>query len=180
MRALHRELVLAAMILDKVEELSENLQRQREREQRERRERERREREERERLRRGYGHKRVSGGLTMTLYHATDESGWAGIQSSRRMKRGSGGMAGGGIYLATTKSDAKRKAQRSATRVLTLRVRLGRVKEISRNGDGSGVTFQRLSSDGYDSVKIPRENGVEYVVYNWDQCEVLWDQTERC
>jgi len=52
------------------------------------------------------------------------------------------------------------------------RVRLGRVKTISPNGD-AGITFKSLVEEGYDSVKILRTNGDEYVVYNYDQIDVL-------
>jgi hypothetical protein len=49
---------------------------------------------------------------------------------------------------------------------------LGNMKTIDPNGYKS-ITFTTLQRDcqreGYDSVKIPRKNGNEFVVYNYDQ-----------
>ena len=83
------------------------------------------------------------------------------------MRRGTGGLAGGGIYFAVSKADTHRKAHKHGV-ILKADVDLGRILTISANGDSS-ITFRKLKSMGYDSVKIPRPNGVEYVVYNWAQ-----------
>ncbi len=56
--------------------------------------------------------------------------------------------------------------------LLTVEVRLGNVKLISPKGLKS-ITFTKLLKEGYDSVEIPRGGGTEYVVYNWDQCELV-------
>ena len=89
------------------------------------------------------------------------------------MLRGSSGLAGGGIYFATSVDHTNHKAIKKGV-VLRCRVKLGRIKQISKYGDYN-MTFDKLSSDGYDSVLIPRDNhnGYEYVVYNWDQVEAI-------
>lgn len=83
------------------------------------------------------------------------------------MLRGQGGLASGGIYFATCQADTDRKAHQRGV-VLVCRVHLGRVKTISASGDQS-ITCTSLEREGYNSVLIPRQNGIEYVVYNWDQ-----------
>ena len=76
-------------------------------------------------------------------------------------------MAGSGIYFAISPSDTHHKAHKKGV-ILEARVRLGKVKEISPQGDKS-ITFTSLQRMGYDSVKLPRSGGTEYVVYNYDQ-----------
>ena len=83
------------------------------------------------------------------------------------MNRGSTGLAGGGIYFATSAAATGHKAHKSGV-ILCCKVLLGRVKTIAPGGDGS-ITFRQLQQEGYDSVKIPRANGTEFVVYNSDQ-----------
>ena len=112
----------------------------------------------------------VEGGVVV-LYHQTDRSCWKLIQESGRMKCGSIGLAGGGIYFALSKSATDGKAHRTGV-VLTCEVRLGRVKEISYSGDYS-ITSESLRREGFDSVMIPRSAGHEYVVYQSDQVTVL-------
>ena len=104
---------------------------------------------------------------TTTLYHQTDPAAASAIISSQRMRRGAGGMAGGGIYFAVSKADTHRKAQKHGV-ILEADVTLGRILTISANGDSS-ITYRKLKSMGYDSVKIPRPNGIEHVVYDWTQ-----------
>ncbi len=100
------------------------------------------------------------------------------------MMRGDSGMAGGGIYFATSVSDTNRKAQHHGV-IIRAEVKLGNTKAIDKNGDAS-ITFQSLADDGFDSVMIPRDNGKEYVVYNFDQVRIdafgtdggsTWQQT---
>ncbi len=63
--------------------------------------------------------------------------------------------------------------------MITVSVRLGRVKIIGANGDNS-ITLQSLRAEGYDSVQIPRPGGTEYIVYDQAQCDVLKvEQTGR-
>ena len=87
------------------------------------------------------------------------------------MLRGSDGMAGGGIYFVANKHETKDKA-RATGYLVVAKVRLGTTKTISSIGDPR-ITFKSLVEDGYDSVKLPRHNGDEYVVYSSDQVEVL-------
>ena len=103
----------------------------------------------------------------MTLYHQTDPAAANAILRSGKMMRGSAGLAGAGIYFATSKQDTNHKAhQRGA--YLECRVQVGKVKTVSANGDPS-ITCRSLRREGYDSVLIPRQNGHEYVVYDWAQ-----------
>jgi hypothetical protein len=112
-------------------------------------------------------HRRLDEGPVMTLYHQTDHASAQQIHDSQQFRRGSSGLASGGIYFATSASDTHVKAHRRGV-ILRARVRLGTIKTISSSGD-SGITFTSLQSQGYDSVKVPRPGGTEYVVYNYDQ-----------
>ena len=94
------------------------------------------------------------------------------------MMRGNGGTAGGGIYSATNKPDTTRKAMRNGYMRVHAKVQLGKVKTISSNAD-TLINFQSLLDEGFDSVLIPRLSGTEYVVYNFDQVEVLNARVER-
>lgn len=85
------------------------------------------------------------------------------------MRRGSGGLAGGGIYFAVCITDTDHKTK-SPGPVLECRVKVGNIRTISPNGDPT-ITFKSLLEDGYDSVLIPRGRD-EHVIYNWDQIEV--------
>lgn len=114
---------------------------------------------------------RLNGGRCLTLYHQTDVNAASAIMASGKMRRGSSGLAGGGIYFAVCIADTDRKTT-SPGPVLECRVKVGNVKTISPNGDPT-ITFQSLLEDGYDSVLIPRGGGDEHVIYNWDQIEVV-------
>jgi hypothetical protein len=107
----------------------------------------------------------------MTLYHSTSKERAMKIMEEGKMHRGDGGMAGGGIYFATTKWDAHRKAHAHGA-ILTCEVSLGSVKQIDEDGDNS-INFESLRREGYDSVLIPRSNGHEYVVYSWNQVRCI-------
>lgn len=104
------------------------------------------------------------------LYHCTSEGAADDIKKEGKMRRGKTGMAGGGIYFALTEQDAARKALSSGY-MLKCTVKLGNTKTIDMDGDPS-IRFRKLLKEGYDSVCIPRINGQEYVVYNWDQVTV--------
>ena len=106
-------------------------------------------------------------GTAQTLYHQTSPENAKAILKSGIMLPGSGGLAGGGIYFATTDTDTDHKALSHGV-VLVADVRLGQVLTINRNGD-STITFESLQRRGYDSVLIPRTGGREYVVYHPDQ-----------
>ena len=106
-----------------------------------------------------------------TLFHQTDHDAADKILNSGYMLRGSSGLAGGGIYFATSVDHTNHKAIKKGV-VLRCKVKLGRIKKISKYGDYN-MTFNKLSNDGYDSVLIPRDNGYEYVVYNWDQVQAI-------
>lgn len=105
------------------------------------------------------------------LYHQTDEASAKRIEKDGKMRRGSSGLVGGGIYFTDSQSTTHPKAQRKGYMVIA-KVKLGNVKNIGLSGD-STITFQSLLAQGYDSVKVTRSSGTEYVVYNWDQAEVI-------
>ena len=102
-----------------------------------------------------------------TLYHQTSYDVAKLIISSQKFKRGSDGIAGGGIYFATSASDTDHKAHNKGI-ILKAKVKLGNILTISQYGDKT-ITFRCLLNKGYDSVKIPRSGGTEYVVYSYDQ-----------
>jgi hypothetical protein len=114
-------------------------------------------RERESRLRRGH----VKG------YHQTCEFWSHYIDSAHMFKPGSDGLAGGGIYMAVCESDTHHKAHHYGV-LYSCDVLLGNTKVISAAGDKS-ITFATLLAQGYDSVRIPRPGGDEYVVYNSDQ-----------
>ena len=115
-------------------------------------------------------YERISSNIKI-LYHQTSLDAAKAIQQSGKMRRGSTGMANGGIYFAISKQDTDRKAKQRGT-ILTCRVKLGNVKSISASGDTT-ITFTNLINQGYDSVRIPRTNGEEFLVYNSDQVSVI-------
>lgn len=115
--------------------------------------------------------KRLQDGPELVLYHQTGKEAVAAIRETNRMKCGTRGWAGGGIYFATNERDTKAKARTKGYMVIA-KVRLGNVKVISATGDRN-ITFTSLILDNFDSVLIPRPNGDEYVVYCYDQVEIL-------
>jgi hypothetical protein len=101
------------------------------------------------------------------LFHETSLGSAEKILNSQIMKKGKKGLAGGGIYFADTGADSHRKTENRGI-MLNAVVNLGRVKTINPKGDPK-ITYCKLVKDGFDSVKIPRRKGEEYVVYNSDQ-----------
>jgi hypothetical protein len=100
------------------------------------------------------------------LYHQTDKKTADIIMKTQHMKPGSGGLAGGGIYFATTPELTGHKAHRHGV-ILEATVALGKIHTLEAAGDPS-MTLQKLQSLGYDSVCIARpvSRGQEYVVYD--------------
>ena len=108
------------------------------------------------------------------LYHQTDYE-IANLISKTGFKRvGNKGLAGSGIYFATSKEHTEHKAINKGV-IFECEVYLGNIKTISKYGDES-ITFEKLKKEGYDSVCIPRDNGWEYVVYMDDQVKILRDR----
>ena len=103
------------------------------------------------------------------LYHQTDAATANIILRTQRMKPGSGGLAGGGIYFATTPELTGHKAHRTGV-ILEATVALGRIHTLDANGDPN-MTLQKLKAKGFDSVCIARpvSSGQEYVVYDPEQ-----------
>jgi hypothetical protein len=104
------------------------------------------------------------------LYHQTDAETAEVILRTQRMKPGSGGLAGGGIYFATTPELTGHKAHRHGV-ILEATVALGKILTLDAAGDPT-MTLQKLKSKEYDSVCIARavSSGQEYVVYDPKQC----------
>ena len=99
------------------------------------------------------------------LYHQTSKRIADIILNTQVMKPGTAGVAGGGIYFATTPELTEHKAHRKGV-ILEARVSLGRVHELDRDGDHQ-MSLSKLQQMGYDSVCINRghSSGLEYVVY---------------
>jgi hypothetical protein len=108
---------------------------------------------------------------TMVGYHQTGNAATL-IISSKKLKPGSGGIAGGGIYLATNPNDTMHKAHNFGF-LFKVKAKLGNVQKWSPNTIQTNFTFGQLAAQGYDSVLIPRPGGDEHVVYNEDQVELL-------
>lgn len=106
------------------------------------------------------------------LFHQTDAHIAQIILRTQEMKLGSRGLAGGGIYFATTPQLTFHKARAHGV-TLKAYVRLGRILTLREDGDEE-MCWQKLSSKGFDSVCIARrvESGHEYVVY--DPAQVLY------
>ena len=85
------------------------------------------------------------------------------------MKPGSSGLAGGGIYFATSPEHTGHKATKTGV-ILEATVALGKILTLDANGDPN-MTLQKLEAMGFDSVCIARSvsSGQEYVVYDPDQ-----------
>ena len=99
------------------------------------------------------------------LYHQTDLPTAKIILETQEMKPGSRGLAGGGIYFATTPELTGHKAHKKGV-ILEVTVDLGKIHTLV-GGDPS-ITLQKLRSKGFDSVCIARavSSGQEYVVYD--------------
>ena len=107
------------------------------------------------------------------LYHQTDFATANIIIQTQKMKPGSGGLAGGGIYFATTPELTGHKAHKKGV-ILEATVALGRIHTLEAAGD-STMTLQKLNSLGYNSVCIARavSSGHEYVVYDPKQVSAI-------
>lgn len=120
----------------------------------------------------GWGHKQADAKKYGTeLYHQTDEATAAIILRSQEMKPGSKGLAGGGIYFATSEELTGHKAHAHGV-ILKAYVRLGKIHTLEADGD-TRMSREKLTRMGFDSVVIARKvsSGQEYVVY--DPAQVL-------
>lgn len=102
-------------------------------------------------------------------YHQTSDNAATCILGQQQFKRGADGMAGGGIYFAISPEDTEHKAHNFGP-ILAADVLLGNVLVCPRGG-GIKYSFKQLLSEGYDSVRVPRVNGDELVVYCYDQVQ---------
>jgi hypothetical protein len=101
-----------------------------------------------------------------TLYHATSRHAAQEIQSSGEMKPGTRGMYGAGMYFASTKEDARRKARFDGSgedMLITADVWVGCMLEV-RSPMGH-LTGELVRSYGCHSVHGIGGNGDEFVVF---------------
>eukprot|EP00746_Dinoflagellata_sp_MGD_P026287 gnl/MRDRNA2_/MRDRNA2_16191_c0_seq1.p1 gnl/MRDRNA2_/MRDRNA2_16191_c0~~gnl/MRDRNA2_/MRDRNA2_16191_c0_seq1.p1 ORF type:complete len:241 (-),score=30.93 gnl/MRDRNA2_/MRDRNA2_16191_c0_seq1:69-791(-) len=105
------------------------------------------------------------------LFHQTDQATAEIILRTQEMKPGKKGLAGGGIYFATSQELTGHKAHAHGV-ILKAYVRLGKILTLEPEGD-TKMTLGKLKSHGFDSVCIARKvsSGQEYVVY--DPTQVL-------
>lgn len=109
--------------------------------------------------------------MARTLYHQTDLEGAHAIKADgwcMRPGRASS-LAGSGIYFAETPEDTHHKATRKGV-LIRARVTMSRVHTISAGGDPHAEAAMRAA--GADCVRIPRDRGVEWVVYSSHQVQV--------
>ena len=110
---------------------------------------------------------RLKKGPTVIKYHNTDAH--RPIIKEQKMKRGSSGWVGGGIYWADTEAETLGKTQNKG-RTLQAKVQLGRTLTVNQTTADTNMTYTKLQKMGYDSVKLTGPStGDEYVVYNSDQ-----------
>ena len=116
---------------------------------------------------------------TAQVYHQTGEKAAIAILGSQRMKRGSGGLVGGGIYFAAAPPQTRGKAHSYGV-MLKCTVLLGNFKSVDATKYRTTRvpwptwTHTSLKNDGFDSVMITGlDTGVEFVVYNCHQVEVI-------
>jgi len=116
---------------------------------------------------------RIKDTPSTTLYHQTNNECAINIIHTEKMKPGSDGLAGAGIYFASTEAETYDKAHRKGI-VLECEVLLGNTLDV---GDGNGsISRKKLLFDGYDSASINRWSGIEYVVYDPHQiksCKII-------
>lgn len=118
-------------------------------------------------------HQRLQENQLYPAYHQTNHDGFRGILQSNEMRRGSRGIAGGGIYFATDPNHTDHKmAVADGGFLLKCKVLLGNVSEWNASQVETDMTFSKLLKFGYDSVHIPRHGGEEFVVYNSDQVQL--------
>lgn len=101
---------------------------------------------------------------TVTLYHQTSPENAQKILSTGIFKPGTTGYGGAGIYFAPEVGATCCKATKKGV-ILECQVEVGRIREITRQGDWSGRFWRRLYC--YDSIMITNlDDGVEYVVFD--------------
>mmetsp|Transcript_15431 Transcript_15431/g.34010 ORF Transcript_15431/g.34010 Transcript_15431/m.34010 type:complete len:149 (+) Transcript_15431:49-495(+) len=109
-------------------------------------------------------------GEVKMLYHIT--SSGEEIKLAEHMVRGAGGIVGPGMYFADTAVACKAKAK-SKGWLIKARVFLGKSKAMS-TAEAQKYTFTELQTEGYDSLVLSGlSSGVEYIVYNKDQVELV-------
>ena|SRR5205085_1720067 len=98
----------------------------------------------------------------MTLYDQTSEDNAKSILN-RGFIPGVWGIAGPAIYFATTPNHTHHKARFKGI-ILECVVDLGKLKMLGQCGDPS-LTKEIMKNEGFDSVQIPRDKGIEYAIY---------------
>merc|ERR1711972_1186380 len=120
---------------------------------------------------------------TTALYHQTSPAFGKSIMAHGfDIGRAGSGIAGRGMYFATSVRATFKKAQHRGF-CIEAKVYLGHPKEEPHDPE-SGLSLERLNSDCYDSVHIDRgyKGGDEYAVYANDQMPKAWQASgsARC
>eukprot|EP01084_Bolivina_argentea_P268207 455484_1 len=124
--------------------------------------------------------RKVFGTKILTLYHVTDEKSAESIFKQNKMKCGSKGMFGGGIYFAETPKNAHYKALRTGV-LITAKVFVGN-EYNAKDGSAGSFDFKSLQQLKFDSVYAPNGSGsgaAERVVYNSDQVYLIKKETYK-
>ena len=116
-------------------------------------------------------------GQSIVAYHATDAAAAVSIRANG-FRCGSSGLAGGGIYFATSEQDASRKSNHGNDVVLTCQLTLGRTLTLDQHGDPT-MTLHKLNGMGYDSVKPPQRRRVRCVRAVASACAVAAASNRR-
>ena len=106
----------------------------------------------------------------MVLYHQTKKEYWEKIRLFGTMTPGdASSICGSAIYFAESPGATGHEAHQKGV-ILQCTVKRGNQKLVPSQGEKH--TFQSLSSQGYDSVLVPRKGGTEHVVYSSDQVSI--------
>lgn len=104
------------------------------------------------------------GNKSIILYHQTSTTIADIILKTGIMKPGNCGIAGPAIYFATSPENTNHKARFQGA-ILECLVDVGNVKKTGPEGDPY-MNKSILSSQGYNSIYIPRVRGEEYAIYD--------------
>ena len=110
----------------------------------------------------------------LTLYHQTSPTAAASIIKSSKMRCGTQGIAGGGIYFARTAAETQNKAHHTGV-ILQCSVRTGYYLTKPGNWYDHHYSLSKLQSEhrNAECVRILRAGGIEYVVYRPSQVRIL-------
>ena len=103
------------------------------------------------------------------LYHQTNRENADSIVQSQKMKPGTSGALGPGMYFAETPEDTNGKAHSRGV-VLEMSVDLRAPLKLTEKSEFTPQSYEELKSKGYDSVIADGfSSGSEFVVYRSEQ-----------